>query len=65
MSARVRTPLLVTAFLVLMGGAWLMATPPGQSFDEGAHYVKAIAAGRGELYGSKPAVSLAKVRSVR
>ena len=53
-SARVLTPLLVTAFLCLMGGAWLMATPPGASFDEGAHYVKAIAAGRGELYGSKP-----------
>ena len=64
MSARILTPLLVTAFLCLMGGAWLMATPPGASFDEGAHYVKAIAAGRGELYGSKPQVSLANLREL-
>lgn len=64
MSARARTPLLVTAFLVLMGVAWVVATPPGQSFDEGAHYVKAIAAGRGEFYGSKPEVSLANLREL-
>jgi len=63
-SARARTPLLVAAFLVLTGIAWLMSTPPGQSFDEGAHYVKAIAAGRGELYGSKPEVSLANLREL-
>ena len=64
MSACARTPLLVAAFLVLTGIAWLMSTPPGQSFDEGAHYVKAIAAGRGELYGSKPEVSLANLRDL-
>jgi len=44
-------PALVTAFIVLVCSAWLMAVPPGSSPDERAHYIKAIAAGRGELYG--------------
>ena len=48
-------PCLVTGFLVLMGVAWMMAVPPGSSFDEPAHYVKAIAVGRGDLYGKAPA----------
>ena len=49
-------PLLATAFLLLMGVAWLMSTPPGSAFDERAHYIKAIGVGRGELYGQAPAV---------
>ncbi len=44
-------PGLVTGFLVLAAVAWLMATPPGSSFDERAHYVKAIGVGHGQLLG--------------
>jgi hypothetical protein len=62
MRARALAPLLVTAFLVLMGAAWLMATPPGGSFDEQAHFVKAIGVGRGELRGSPPEVTTANLR---
>jgi hypothetical protein len=47
-------PLLLAAFFALMGAAWLMATPPGSSFDEPAHYVKAVGVGRGELAGTAP-----------
>jgi Predicted membrane protein (DUF2142) len=60
-NGRARIPLLVTAFLVLMGAAWLMATPPGASFDEGAHYIKAAGVGRGELYGRAPTVTTANL----
>ena len=45
-------PVLVAAFFALMGAAWLMATPPGSSFDEPAHFVKALGVGRGELAGT-------------
>ena len=41
--------LVVTAYLVL-GSAWLVGNPPGSAPDEGAHYLKALAAGRGELH---------------
>jgi hypothetical protein len=61
---RSETPLLVTAFLVLMGGSWLMATPPGSSFDEQAHFVKAAGVGRGELYGRAPVVTTANLREL-
>jgi predicted membrane protein DUF2142 len=44
-------PLLISAFLVVMGGLWLIAMPPASGPDEGAHYIKAIGVGRGELYG--------------
>ncbi len=57
-------PLLVSAFLALMGVSWLMATPPGSSFDEQAHFVKAIAVGRGELYGEPPVVTTANLREL-
>jgi hypothetical protein len=49
-----QAPLLITAFLLLMGVAWLMATPPGSAFDEPAHYTKAIGVGRGEFHGQAP-----------
>jgi hypothetical protein len=64
MPRRPPAPLLVAGFLVLMGIAWLMAVPPGASFDEPAHYVKAIGAGRGELYGRPPVVSAANLREL-
>jgi predicted membrane protein DUF2142 len=63
-SRRALTPLLVTGFLILMGAAWLMATPPGASFDEQAHYIKAIGVGRGELYGRAPVVSEQNLREL-
>ena len=48
-------PALVTAALLLLGTAWLVGNPPGAAPDELAHYLKALAAGRGELYlGRKP-----------
>jgi Predicted membrane protein (DUF2142) len=59
-----RTPLLVTAFLVLMGVAWLMATPPGSAFDEPAHYTKAIGVGRGEFRGQAPTARPEDVRTL-
>jgi hypothetical protein len=40
--------------LVLMVLAWAAATPLGQAADEPAHYVKALAAGRGQLHGDRP-----------
>ncbi|MBN1530595.1 MAG: DUF2142 domain-containing protein [Thermoleophilaceae bacterium] len=46
--------MLLSCFLALGGVAWLMATPPGSAPDEGAHYVKALATGRGDLYGDPP-----------
>lgn len=46
----IRAPVLVAAAYVLLGSAWLMGNPPGAAPDEGAHYLKALAAGRGELH---------------
>jgi hypothetical protein len=57
-------PLLVSAFLVLMGVAWLMATPPGSAFDEPAHYTKAIGVGRGEFRGQAPTARPDDVRKL-
>jgi Predicted membrane protein (DUF2142) len=46
---------LVVAAFVLLGTAWLVGNPPGAAPDEPAHYLKALAAGHGELYlGRKP-----------
>ncbi len=56
-------PALVSAFFVLMGASWLMASPPGSPFDEGAHYVKAIGAGHGDLLGDPYAPSAAQRRA--
>jgi hypothetical protein len=42
-------PLLITAFLVLIGAAWIVTNPPGLVPDEGAHYVKAVGVGGGDL----------------
>jgi hypothetical protein len=50
-------PGLITLFFVLAGVAWLMATPPGSSFDERAHYVKAIGVGQGQFLGEPLKVS--------
>jgi Predicted membrane protein (DUF2142) len=40
-----------------------MASPPGSPFDEPAHYVKAVGAGRGELLGEPAAPSAAQRRA--
>lgn len=53
----------MTGFVVLMGIAWLMATPPGSAPDEPAHYVKAIGAGHGDLYGEPYAITAAERRA--
>ena len=45
------------AGLVLMVAAWGAATPLGQAADEPAHYIKALAAGRGEVHGATPDVA--------
>jgi len=46
-------PLLLSAFIVLSAVSWLMGTAPGGAPDEGAHYVKAIGVGHGDLYGRR------------
>ena len=45
-----RVPVIVVAAFLLLGTAWLVGNPPGAAPDEYAHYLKALAAGRGELY---------------
>ena len=45
-----RVPLLVVAAFLLLGTAWLVGNPPGAAPDEPAHYLKALAAGRGDLH---------------
>jgi hypothetical protein len=51
----IRVPALVVAAFLLLGSAWLVGNPPGAAPDEPAHYLKALAAGRGELYlGRRP-----------
>jgi hypothetical protein len=40
--------------LALMVVAWSAVTPLGQGPDEPAHYVKALAAGRGHAHGAEP-----------
>lgn len=49
MSSSRLVPLLFGAFLLLAGLAWAVANPPGIGPDEGAHYVKAIGVGGGDL----------------
>ena len=53
------------AGLVLMVAAWGAATPLGQAADEPAHYVKALAAGRGDVRGATPDVANAGRRAAR
>ena len=48
-------PALVSAFLVLMGFAWLIADPPGAYLDESAHYIKALGVAGGDYEGEPPA----------
>jgi len=43
-------PILVIIAYLLLGSAWLVGNPPGAAPDEPSHYLKALAAGRGELY---------------
>ncbi|MBV8980614.1 MAG: DUF2142 domain-containing protein [Acidimicrobiia bacterium] len=45
---------LLLASYALFAIAWAVTDPPGAAPDEGAHYVKAVAAGRGHLRGSPP-----------
>jgi hypothetical protein len=45
------------AGLALMVVAWAAATPLGQAADEPAHYIKALAAGRGDVHGATPDVA--------
>ena len=49
---------------MLLGVAWLMATPPGSAFDEPAHYTKAIGVGRGEFRGQAPTARPEDVRKL-
>ena len=50
-----RVPVLVVAAYLLLGSAWLVGNPPGAAPDEPAHYLKALAAGRGDVYlGRRP-----------
>jgi hypothetical protein len=49
-----RVPLLVSISLALFATAWVMANPPSAAPDEADHYVKAIAAGGGDLRGRPP-----------
>lgn len=44
---------LVTVGYALLMGAWVYANPPGAAPDEPAQYVKALAAGNGQLLGTK------------
>ncbi|MDQ6725220.1 MAG: DUF2142 domain-containing protein [Actinomycetota bacterium] len=54
---RARAYILVIAAFLLLGGAWLVTNPPGAAPDEPSHYLKALAAGRGELdLGARPPV---------
>lgn len=43
---------LVAAYLLLIV-VWIFSNPPGAAPDEGSHYLKALAAGRGELVPRK------------
>ena len=44
-----RGPLLLVVFYGLLLGAWMMGVPPGSAPDEPAHYIRAAAAGRGQV----------------
>lgn len=45
------SPLLIICGFVLLGTAWILAMPPGAYPDADAHYIRAIAASRGEFVG--------------
>jgi len=54
---RARVPILVIVAYALLGLSWLVANPPGAAPDEPAHYLKALAAGQGDLtLDSRPTV---------
>jgi len=44
--------LLVAGWALLLTG-WVFSNPPGYAPDEPAHYIKALAAGRGEFFGGE------------
>ena len=50
----VRVPVLVAAAYAAMSLSWLFSNPPGSAPDETAHYLKALAAGRGQLHLDDP-----------
>lgn len=50
-----RSPVLAAAAYLLLGLAWLFGNPPGAAPDEDDHYLKALAAGRGEIHLDRPA----------
>ena len=43
--------MLVICGFVLLGTAWILATPPGAYPDADAHYIRAMAASHGEFFG--------------
>lgn len=43
--------LLLGATLALLAAAWVFGNPPGSAPDEGAHFIRAIGAGHGDLRG--------------
>jgi hypothetical protein len=43
-------PVLVVIAYLLMGTTWVVTNPPGAAPDEYAHYLKALAAGHGQLH---------------
>jgi len=47
----VRRPWLFALGLVLLVAAWAFSDPPSAAPDETVHYIKALAAGRGDLFG--------------
>jgi hypothetical protein len=59
-------PFLVGTFLLLLGIGWAFANPPGAGPDEGAHYVKAVGVGHGQLSGhDAPSLNEALRRALR
>ena len=56
-------PALLSAFLALLGAAWVVGNPPGGGTDEAAHYVKAIGVGRGDLHGQPLEVTSSELRA--
>ena len=50
-----RAPILAVAAYLFLCSAWLLGNPPGAAPDEDDHYLKALAAGRGEIHLDRPA----------
>jgi hypothetical protein len=63
MASRGAVPVLIGVFLGLLGVAWVISNPPGYGPDERAHYVKALGAGGGQLYGEPATVNKAQLRA--